>query len=143
MRSVVPSQDRAVGSEIQQGVVEGTGPRRALGDADGHRHVMSAAGGGDALGLGTRDGDRLLGEAALQDPEWFGIEHSVIVVERVARNERLREDGKPRVMLCHLGDTLGCALSTGHRVEVDRRRLDSRDDSHDLFSECHLWASLS
>jgi len=36
-------------------------------------------------------------------------------------------------MLRHLGDTLGGALSAGHGVEVDRRRLDSGDDSHDML----------
>src|ERR1700693_773802 len=36
-------------------------------------------------------------------------------------------------MLCHLCDTLGCTLSTGHGVEVDRWRLDSGDDSHNML----------
>src|SRR2546421_3965607 len=129
----MPPKDHAIGTEIQQGVVQGAGPRRTFGDTNGHRHVIAAACGGDALRLGTRDGDRLLGEAALQGSEGFGIGHSVIVVERVARNERLREDGEPRAMLCHLGDTCGGALSASHGVKVDRRRLDSGDDSHDIL----------
>src|SRR6266571_2787443 len=118
-------KDHPIGTEIQQGVVEGVGPRRTFGDAYSHRHVIAAACVGDALRLRTRDGDRLLGEAALQGSEGFGIGHSVIVVERVARNERLWEDGEPRAMLCYLGDTRGGALSASHGVEVDRRRLDS------------------
>src|SRR5258708_4060345 len=72
----MPPKDHAVGTEIQQGVVEGAGPCGTLGDADGHRHVMGAACGSDAL---------------------------------------------------------RGALSAGNGVEVDRRRLDSGDDSHDML----------
>src|SRR5258708_3273617 len=132
-RIALPPKDHGGGTEIQEGVVEGAGPGGTLGDANGHRHVMGAACGSDALRLGTRDGDRLLSEPALQGFEVFGIGSGVIVVQRVARNERLREDSEPRAMLCHLGDTLGGALSAGHGVEVDRRRLDSGDDSHDML----------
>src|SRR5258708_32591438 len=135
----MPPKDHTIGTEIQQGVVEGAGSRRALGDADGHHHMMGAACGGEALRFGTGDGDRLLSESALQGSEGFGIGNSVIVVQRVARNERLREDGEPCAMLCHLGDTLGSTLSAGHGVEVDRRRLDSSDDSHDMLLSSPIY----
>src|SRR5258708_36554962 len=112
------TKDPAVRAEIQEGVVEGDGPSGTVGDGNGHRHVMGAACGSDALRLGTRDGDRLLSEPALQGFEVFGIGSGVIVVQRVARNERLREDSEPPAMLCNLGDTLAAPLSAAQGLRM-------------------------
>ena len=125
------AENCAVGAKIQQGVIEGSSPRRAFGDADGYRHVMGDACGGDALGLGIGNYDRLPGETALQRPEGLRFQWRVIVVEGVAWNEGLWEHGQPCPMFRRLGDALGGPLRAGHSVEVDWWRLDSGDNPHE------------
>jgi hypothetical protein len=54
----MPADDRAVGSEPQQRVVERPGSSRTFGDADGRHHAVLTTGGTDHVGLGTGNVDR-------------------------------------------------------------------------------------